>query len=88
MKSLFKTRLIGLLSQEIFEDYPDNLPKKNQKQMFEETLYMRNKAPKPDRLGPYTKLSMQLLYLSMYNINFIHIEDKKEQQEFLETNLR
>lgn len=39
MKSLMKTRLIGMLSQEIFEGYPDNLPKKYQKQMFEETLY-------------------------------------------------
>lgn len=47
---------------------------------------MRKKAPKPKKFTPYTKLSMQLLYLSMFNINFIHKLGKKEEQEFLETN--
>lgn len=86
MKSLLKTRLIGLLSQEIFEGFPDNLPKKYQKQMYEETLYLRKKAPKPEKFSPYTKGSLQLLFLSMFNINFIHKFGKNEHLEFLETN--
>ena len=86
MKSMMKTKLVGLLSQEIFAHYPDNLPKKYQKQMYEETLFMRNIAPKPEQFSPYTKGSLQLLYLSMLNINFIHKLGKKEHEAFLETN--
>jgi len=85
MKSIIKTRLIGILSQEIFEGYPDNLPKKYQKQMYEETLYMRGKAPKPEQFSPYTKHTLQLLHLDMYNINFIHKIGKNEHLKFLET---
>ncbi|MHA1356001.1 MAG: hypothetical protein ACTSXA_15170, partial [Candidatus Heimdallarchaeota archaeon] len=80
------TKIIGILTQEMFAGYPDNLPKKYQKQMFEETLYMRKKATKPETFSPYTKHTMQLFYLSMLNMNFIHKIGKKKHQAFLETN--
>ncbi|MHA1186790.1 MAG: hypothetical protein ACTSSK_07940, partial [Candidatus Heimdallarchaeota archaeon] len=80
------TKIIGILTQEMFAGYPDNLPKKYQKQMFEETLYMRKKAPKPETFSPYINHTMQLFYLSMLNMNFLHKIGKKEQQAFLATN--
>jgi len=33
MKAILKTKIIGLLTQEMFAGYPDNLPKKYQKQI-------------------------------------------------------
>lgn len=54
--------------------------------MYKETLYLRKKAPKPEGFSPYTKGSMQLLYFSMFNINFTHKMGKNEHREFLKTN--
>lgn len=87
MKSVIRTRLVGILSLEIFEGFPENLPKKYQKQMFLETLYLKDRElSKPEKFIAYTKHSMQLLYLEMLQINFIHKLGKGEHQEFLKTN--
>jgi len=86
MKAIIKTRLLGILSQEIFEGYPDNLPEKYQKQMFDETLFLKGKAPKPDYFSPYTKHSIQLQHLENFNINFIHKIGKDSSFKIKETN--
>jgi len=86
-KSMTKTRMLGILSRELFEDYPENLPKKYQKQMYQETLYMKDKqVPKPEKFSPYTKHTMQLHYLETYNISFFHKLRQGKHKEFLETN--
>jgi len=87
LKSMYKTRILGILSRELFSDYPENLPKKYQRQMYQETLYMKDKqVPKPEKLSAYTKQSLQLFYLQMLNINFIHKLGQGKHEEFLKTN--
>ena len=87
LKSMYKTRILGILSQELFEDYPENLPEKYRKQMYKETLYMKDKqVPKPEKLSAYTKQTLQLQYLEMLNINFIHKLGQGKHLEFLKTN--
>ncbi|NHJ86222.1 MAG: hypothetical protein FK734_12225 [Asgard group archaeon] len=72
IKATIKTRLLGILSQEIYKDYPQNLPKSIERQMYNETLYMKRKAPKPEKFSQYTKHSLQLQFFENFNINFIH----------------
>jgi len=87
LKSMTKTRMLGILSRELFSEYPENLPKKYQRQMYQETLFMKDKqVPKPEKLSPYTKQSIQLFYLEMLNINFIHKLGQRKHEEFLKTN--
>ena len=87
LKSITKTRMLGILSRELFSDYPENLPKKYQRQMYQETLYMKDKqVPKPEKFSPYTRHTLQLHYLETYNINFIHKLRQGKHNEFLETN--
>jgi len=79
--------MLGILSRELFSEYPENLPKKYQRQMYQETLFMKDKqVPKPEKLSPYTKQSIQLFYLEMLNINFIHKLGQRKHEEFLKTN--
>ena len=87
LKSMTKTRMLGILSRELFCDYPENLPKKYQKQMYQETLFMKDKqVPKPEKFSPYIRHTMQLHYLEMLNINFLHKLGQDKHKEFLETN--
>ena len=82
-----KTRMLGILSREIFSDYPEKLPKKYQTQMHQETLFLKdNQIPKPEEFSPYTKHTMQLYYLETFNINFIQKLRQNKYKEFLETN--
>ena len=87
LKAMTKTRMLGILSREIFSEYPEKLPKKYQTQMYQETLYMKDKqVPKPEKRSVYIRHTVLLHYLEMLNINFIHKIEQDKHKEFLATN--
>ncbi len=90
LKSLIKTKLTGVLSKEIFEDYPSNLPKKYQEALFLETVPRKKirevKSPSKRKYSSYTKQTMQLLSLDTYNLDFIRKIGLGEAKEFIKTN--